>query len=1133
MLKSTVYKIGDAVMAIWPQDGIWYEAEIIRVNKCTYTVKYTVDNIKMKLLAHQIKPKNITPTITTAPSPVISNIFTDTTPSSTASDMETDTIKDTWLPVDSPPALPSVIRDICTGKAQSLTDIDIVTNAASTINDTLNDTPLSAELPAPLSVTDDTFTDTAPSSTISKISVDNVGLFDLPVLELNELTPSSNYNKRDDVVWTTEHTTPKNTAQLKEQTHNFLQYPSLTDTDIVTNAASAINDTLNDTPLSAELPAPLSVTDDTFTDTAPSSTISKISVDNVGLFDLPVLELNELTPSSNYNKRDDVVWTAEHTTPKNTVQLKEQTYNILQCPSPDTSFANDYEDISVPAHMSTQVNRPDLRPRLDKEIASLDNTVITSSSSYANDVCDNSDDIDFSSGSDYDPNDDENVVSDSDNSVKSLLVPMSNFRSQSPIIHQNKTIAQTPSSTTGCDSACINTITVMTTNNDGNVRKWDKKHYCYFCSEGQSKLPRHLMSKHSDEPEVVKVKAETNLETRSNMLCKLRNLGNHKHNCDVIRKNSGQLIVGYRPSKQSVNPNDYGPCSYCYGYYVRQDLWKHRCPLKPQKRKNNQDDADCECPRIRERMASKSILLKPAPCGVLAPLNQILAPMKSDEISRIVQSDDLILEVAKREFMKAGHDEDQHNYIRSKLRELGRLLWQLRKNTLKPNACLQSFIDPEKFSTLIKSVHDLAGFDFDSHDFKIPSLALKLGHTIKKCALIVKANALEKNDKDMAEIADNFYKLCEMKWEIEISTHAHRTLYQAKRNNPDVLPSSTDVVILSQYLDTTGDDQKARLNNSSENKDIKMSWDLLNEITLCQIILFNRRRQGEVSKMKTADFHKKQITKVGDTIHLSEIEKHLCKIFEVVEVVGKRGGTVPVLLTTQMTERISHLLDKRSELEIPAENKFLFPRSSYQSFGHIRGSDAMRKHALLAEVKNPETMRSTKLRKQVATVAQMLALKENQIELLANYMGHDVRVHREYYQLPDNVLRVTKLSRLFIAMEQGTLQKYQGRSLDELEIDNTGGIEELDIISSDEESDVEIPQNKASTSQANTKAKKPEISENGTIAKTSKFTRKKTVWSEDEIIAIYSLKNILHLRIPGKKDIEEVQKRHPVLKRRS
>jgi hypothetical protein len=204
-------------------------------------------------------------------------------------------------------------------------------------------------------------------------------------------------------------------------------------------------------------------------------------------------------------------------------------------------------------------------------------------------------------------------------------------------------------------------------------------------------------------------------------------------------------------------------------------------------------------------MAAKSRLLVAPPPGISTELNTLLGSMTNDVIAPVTKSDSLILELAKRQYTKAGHEVDQHDNMRSKLRELGRLLIQLRIEENNSSATLESFIDPRKIRTIIKAVHVVAGFDDNTHSYKTPSLAIKIGHSIKKCAWIVKANALEKGDKEAAEQADAFHQLCEFRWETYVSTHAYRTLYQGKRNNPQTLPTNSDVVKMSEYIHAEGE----------------------------------------------------------------------------------------------------------------------------------------------------------------------------------------------------------------------------------------------------------------------------------------------------------------------------------------
>lgn len=55
------------------------------------------------------------------------------------------------------------------------------------------------------------------------------------------------------------------------------------------------------------------------------------------------------------------------------------------------------------------------------------------------------------------------------------------------------------------------------------------------------------------------------------------------------------------------------------------------------------------------------------------------------------------------------------------------------------------------------------------------------------------------------------------------------------------------------------------------------------------------------------------------------------------------------------------------------------------------------------------------MRKHVSTV---LNLRDNEMDILAIFLGHDIIVHREYYRLPEGTLELAKVSKVLIALEQ-------------------------------------------------------------------------------------------------------------------
>ena len=78
--------------------------------------------------------------------------------------------------------------------------------------------------------------------------------------------------------------------------------------------------------------------------------------------------------------------------------------------------------------------------------------------------------------------------------------------------------------------------------------------------------------------------------------------------------------------------------------------------------------------------------------------------------------------------------------------QLARLLQTLRKEN--EATTFDDFIDTAQFDELVAAVNDLCGFKEESRlDIDVPSVALKLGHSIKPCAQVLKSSALRKKDE--------------------------------------------------------------------------------------------------------------------------------------------------------------------------------------------------------------------------------------------------------------------------------------------------------------------------------------------------------------------------------------------------
>ncbi|XP_070785442.1 uncharacterized protein [Enoplosus armatus] len=61
-------------------------------------------------------------------------------------------------------------------------------------------------------------------------------------------------------------------------------------------------------------------------------------------------------------------------------------------------------------------------------------------------------------------------------------------------------------------------------------------------------------------------------------------------------------------------------------------------------------------------------------------------------------------------------------------------------------------------------------------------------------------------------------------------------------------------------------------------------------------------------------------------------------------------------------------------------------------------------------------------------------MTDTEMDQLANFLGHDIRIHREFYRLPEKTLQLAKISKLLMALEQGRLAEFHGKNLDEITI---------------------------------------------------------------------------------------------------
>uniref|UniRef100_A0A3P9M1A8 SET domain-containing protein n=1 Tax=Oryzias latipes TaxID=8090 RepID=A0A3P9M1A8_ORYLA len=518
---------------------------------------------------------------------------------------------------------------------------------------------------------------------------------------------------------------------------------------------------------------------------------------------------------------------------------------------------------------------------------------------------------------------------------------------------------------------------------DGS-RCYNKKHQCLYCDKVIQKMSRHLKRKHMDKVDVAKAfSLPKNSKERRAQLDYIRNKGNFKHNNEVLENHEGKLIPSKQPNKKT-DGQIFTHCVYCFGLFKKKLMWRHfqACKLKPQIKPSKQG---------KSRVQALCAFAEPAPSGLSDPYWKFLSYMNQDKIAVSIKQDLCILEYGYRLFTKNEKTISQHQYIRQKLRELGRLLLEAKKDA--PVKTIKDLIKPEKYNFIVGVVKRLSGFSEETGRFQRPSLARKVGHSLHSLAMFIKSEGLKNQDKTVVQKADEFAQLYQESWKFDVASQALTQLDQTKWQSPQVLPFTEDVQVL-------------------------------------------HRRAGEVSRMPLSFYLSKDTSETHEDVNmaLTALEQKLCKHFVRITIVGKRGRHVPVLLTPLMKQSLDALIENREGCGVLNDNGYLFALP--YSVHYLRGSDSIRQFVSECDgIKNPKALTSTKLRKHIATLSTVLNLKNTELDQLADFLGHNIQVHRKHYRLPEGTLQLAKISKVLLAMEQGRLGDYKGKSLDEINVD--------------------------------------------------------------------------------------------------
>lgn len=377
--------------------------------------------------------------------------------------------------------------------------------------------------------------------------------------------------------------------------------------------------------------------------------------------------------------------------------------------------------------------------------------------------------------------------------------------------------------------------------------------------------------------------------------------------------------------------------------------------------------------------------------------------MKGDNISFEAKKDALIVNFGESYLKK--HKRERKEYVcSSRMRELSRLLIAYRDVVNNPKICFKDILRTKNFDNILAAARNISGYDPQEKSFKSPSLAMHLGSYLKDVSdelthLILKESpgfacgSSEESGRWLQEI-ERFKQLVKSRWNIEISGLANKDLQEKRWNKPLLIPLVSDIKIFREEAIKMAQNC---CNEFKNNMDDIRSYKLLVQCSLALLILFNRRRIGDVQYLKIRNYMKENKSNLTDfESALTESEKILTMQYKRIVNSGKGSRQVVILMPKLLENFINTLLDNRYKY-IPQENEYVFamPQSKIK---WCQGDVAIRYLASQMELQHPEAISSNKLRKHIATVAQILHLSKQELAQFSKFMVHTEKTHAEFYE---------------------------------------------------------------------------------------------------------------------------------------
>jgi hypothetical protein len=530
---------------------------------------------------------------------------------------------------------------------------------------------------------------------------------------------------------------------------------------------------------------------------------------------------------------------------------------------------------------------------------------------------------------------------------------------------------------------------------------------CVFCKAFQTKLHRHILRQHRNEPSVIAIMSLSKIE-QDKQLDLLRKDGMFAINKELLKEESvheGDSAIPTLLRERKQGKEDLKMCTSCHGFFAKSQIWKHLVKCSE----------DGSAPQAA---VSVSQMKSSGHCNS-NDFESILQKFRGDNIGHLCRTDSTIKIVGKILWERSTKKERKP--VMGEMRKLGILLSKFRLICKNDQASAGDMLCSSNFRHVVEALNDVS--DNDNNDSMKAGLKISLGYLLKKAARYTKSELIiDGNDAEVRQ-RDNFLSLLDSSWGHLF--HSAVVHLEARRETtlrrPKNLPLEDDVKKLRDYTI-----EKLQQLVSDE----YMSWTTqefvaLRSLLVCRLTLYNGRRGGEPARLLLNEWSDAEtdvwvspemVEKVDDVV-----EKELLNTYKLAYQRGKGSRKmVPILIPMDSLAGIKKLVEIRSQCNIHENNPYLFATTSSID-GHALGWQCVNSTCIKANISNVRQLTATAMRHRASTYYALLDIPDQQRKAFYNHMGHSSMINETVYQCPPSILEKCKVGRYLRDLDEGDI----------------------------------------------------------------------------------------------------------------